>query len=236
MGWETIIPAALGLFGATQGGGDTTVTNTDPATQARYNDLYNKAQGIAQQPFIPYTGARVAGFNPDQLQGFDATRNMFNQSMSFNPRNQLNNLANMSAPGVNLPFGYNQPPRTPIFQPMPITGGGGGRPPQPPSIGGIGGGRPVMPGAIQLDHVKPFMEPPRLVGGIVEPTREVGGIDTGMPDPNTRIGNYYLDRQNRGIIARQAPPPGSVQEGPFEGGPATGPTYSSDPFLKGSEL
>ena len=61
MGWETIIPAAVGLYSASQSGGDTTVTNTDPATQARYDDLYNKAKGIANQPFVPYTGPRVAG-------------------------------------------------------------------------------------------------------------------------------------------------------------------------------
>ena len=125
-------------------GKSTTTTTTDPAQMAMYQDLYNKAQGIAQQPFVPYTGSRVAGFNPDQLTGFDATRGMFNQSMGFDPRNQLNNLANMSAPSVNLPFGYSQPQQpSPIFQPMPITGGG--RPTPPPSIGGVGGGGPVFP-------------------------------------------------------------------------------------------
>ncbi|QDP46986.1 MAG: hypothetical protein Unbinned4204contig1001_51 [Prokaryotic dsDNA virus sp.] len=82
-------------------GKSTTTTTTDPTQMAIYEDLYGKAQGIAEQPFIPYTGARVAGFNPDQLQGFDATRNMFNQSMGFNPRQGLNNLANMSAPTVS---------------------------------------------------------------------------------------------------------------------------------------
>ena len=126
-------------------GKSTTTTTTDPAQMEIYQDLYSKAQGIASQPFVPYTGARVAGFNPDQLAGFDATRGMFNQSMGFDPRNQLNNLANMSAPSVNLPFGYNQPQQpSPIFQPMPITGGGGGRPTPPPSIGGPGGGGPVF--------------------------------------------------------------------------------------------
>ena len=125
-------------------GKSTTTTTTDPKQMEIYQDLYNKAQGIASQPFVPYTGSRVAGFNPDQLMGFGATRNMFNQSMGFDPRSQLNNLANMSAPSVNLPFGYNQPQQpSPIFQPMPITGGG--RPTPPPSIGGPGGGGPVFP-------------------------------------------------------------------------------------------
>ena len=100
MGMETLIPAAVGLYGASKSGGDTTVTNTDPATQARYDDLYNRAKGVANQPFVPYTGPRVAGFNPDQLQGFDATRGMFNQSMGFNPRDRINTLANQSAPSL----------------------------------------------------------------------------------------------------------------------------------------
>jgi hypothetical protein len=71
--------------------------------------------------------------------------------MGFDPRSQLNNLANMSTPSVNLPFGYNQPQPSPILQPapMPITGGGG-RPIPPPSIGGIGGGGPVMPSSGQM--------------------------------------------------------------------------------------
>ena len=125
-------------------GKSTTTTTTDPAQMAIYQDLYNKSKSIASQPFVPYTGSRVAGFNPDQLTGFDATRGMFNQSMGFDPRNQLNNLANMSAPSVNLPFGYSQPQQpSPIFQPMPITGGG--RPTPPPSIGGPGGGGPIFP-------------------------------------------------------------------------------------------
>lgn len=94
MGIETVL-GAVTAYGALKGGGDkTTSTSTvDPATQARYDDLYNKAQGVAGQPFTPYTGARVAGFNPDQLAGFDATRNMFGRSLGYDPTGQLNNLA-----------------------------------------------------------------------------------------------------------------------------------------------
>ncbi len=94
MGLETIIPAAVSLYSASKSGGDkSTVQNTvDPATQARYDDLYNRAKGIAGQPFVPYTGARVAGFNPDQLQGFDSARGMFQDSMSYNPRGLLSDM------------------------------------------------------------------------------------------------------------------------------------------------
>jgi len=77
-----------------------TQSTTDPAQMAMYQDLYDKSKGIASQPFVPYTGAKVAGFNPDQLQGFDATRYMFNQSMGYDPRQKLNNLANQPTPSV----------------------------------------------------------------------------------------------------------------------------------------
>ena len=89
------ITAGATAYGAIKGGGDKTTQSStvDPATQARYDYLYNRAKGVAGQPFTPYTGARVAGFNPDQLAGFDATRNMFGRSLSFDPTGQLNNLA-----------------------------------------------------------------------------------------------------------------------------------------------
>ena len=91
----TALTTAATAYGAIKGKGDKTTQSStiDPATQARYDDLYNRAKGVAGQPFTPYTGARVAGFNPDQLAGFDATRNMFGRSLSYDPTGQLNNLA-----------------------------------------------------------------------------------------------------------------------------------------------
>lgn len=70
----------------------------DPAQMAMYQDLYDKSKSIASQPFVPYTGSRVAGFNPDQLQGFDATRGIFESSQAFDPRSAINTLAGQSAP------------------------------------------------------------------------------------------------------------------------------------------
>ena len=98
-------------------GKSTTTTTTDPAQMEIYSDLYGKAKGIAEQPFVPYTGARVAGFNPDQLQGFDATRNIFDQSMSYNPRSQLNTLATQNAPSLlNTDIGaYQNPYQTQVI-------------------------------------------------------------------------------------------------------------------------
>ena len=49
-----------------------TETSVDlPAWQeAQFKELYSQAQGVARQPFIPYTGPMVAGFSPDQLRQF----------------------------------------------------------------------------------------------------------------------------------------------------------------------
>ena len=73
------IGTAATVYGATKGGGgSSTVTQElDPQTAAMQQDLYNRAKGVAQQPFVPYTGPQVAGFNPDQLRQFQATRGLF---------------------------------------------------------------------------------------------------------------------------------------------------------------
>jgi hypothetical protein len=85
-------------------GKSTTTTTTDPTQMAIYQDLYNRSKNIAALPFTPYSGPRVAGFNPDQLTGFDAARNMFGQSMSFDPRGQL---ADMGLEPLNVSSFYN---------------------------------------------------------------------------------------------------------------------------------
>jgi len=75
-----------------------TVSNTamDPQQMAMYQDLYDRSKSIANQPFVPYTGARVAGYNPDQLAGMDATRGLFNQSQRYNPQQGLQTLLSKS--------------------------------------------------------------------------------------------------------------------------------------------
>ena len=200
-------------------GKSTTTTTTDPAQMAMYQGLYDKSQSIASQPFVPYTGARVAGFNPDQLQGFDATRNMFGQSMSFNPRSQLNQLAYQPAPSINLPFGYSQQ-QQPFsnFQPsiqqgqfMPFTGGGG-RPVAPPSIGGIGGREVGMPSPSQgLDPraLKPRGLPVGnnvLGGGGINYKNEMGGSNFGGPvgplpsEVSQAEKDFYANLQNGSVM------------------------------------
>lgn len=87
------------------GGGDTTtaITSVDPLTQARYQDLYNRGLDVYNTPFTPYTGERIAGFTPDQLEAQNQVKNMFDQSIRYNPRFFLNKLAKEDAPQVN-PF------------------------------------------------------------------------------------------------------------------------------------
>src|SRR5210317_72507 len=94
------ITAGTALHGAAKGGGSkqTSSTQVDPAQMAMYQDLYGRAKGIAQQPFVPYTGSRVAGFNPDQLRQFQATRGLFETGMQYDPLTGLQSLAQQEAP------------------------------------------------------------------------------------------------------------------------------------------
>ena len=83
------------VYGATRGGGgsQTVQQELDPQTAAMQQDLYSRAKGIAQQPFIPYTGPQVAGFNPDQLRQFQATRGMFESGQAYDPTKALQGMA-----------------------------------------------------------------------------------------------------------------------------------------------
>ena len=81
-------------------GKQTVTQQVDPQQQAMYNDLYGRAKGIASQPFVPYTGSRVAGFNPDQLRQFEATRGRFETGMQYDPITGLQGLAQQGTPQV----------------------------------------------------------------------------------------------------------------------------------------
>ena len=65
-----------------------------PAFQeAQFKELFGAAKGVAQQPFLPYTGPMVAGFSPDQLRQFQATRGMFESGMGYDPTQALQGMA-----------------------------------------------------------------------------------------------------------------------------------------------
>ena len=105
MGIETVIAGIAAGAAAKQAfdpksGKQTVTQQVDPQQQAMYNDLYGRAKGIASQPFVPYTGSRVAGFNPDQLRQFEATRGRFETGMQYDPITGLQGLAQQGAPQI----------------------------------------------------------------------------------------------------------------------------------------
>jgi len=70
-----------------------------PAFQeAQFKELFGAARGVARQPFLPYTGPMVAGFSPDQLRQFQATRGLFETGMQFDPTKGLQTLAQEARP------------------------------------------------------------------------------------------------------------------------------------------
>ncbi len=106
-----VVGAGASIYGATKGGGSnkTSSTTVDPRQMAMYEDLYGRAKGIAQQPFVPYTGSRVAGFNPDQLRQFEATRGMFESGQQYDPLAGLQGLANAPTPTISPVTGFQSP-------------------------------------------------------------------------------------------------------------------------------
>lgn len=105
------ITAGTALYGAAKGGGSkqTSSTQVDPAQMAMFEDLYGRAKGIAQQPFVPYTGSRIAGFNPDQLRQFQATRGLFESGMQYDPLAGLQELAQAPTPTIQPVTGFQAP-------------------------------------------------------------------------------------------------------------------------------
>lgn len=81
-------------------GSTTTTTEMPEWQQQQYQDIYRQAQSLAGQPFIPYTGAQVAGFSPDELRAFEAQRGRFAQSQQFDPFAARAKLMREGAPQI----------------------------------------------------------------------------------------------------------------------------------------
>ena len=110
--------------------GSNTSTQQLPEWQKKmYEEAYGLGKGISQQEFIPYTGAQVAGFNPDQLRQFEATRGMVSASQQYDPRAGLNQLATAQTPtirnvtGTTAQIGQVDAPTAATIQSMPTFGG-----------------------------------------------------------------------------------------------------------------
>lgn len=82
-----------------------------PAFQeAQFKELFGAAKGVAQQPFLPYTGPMVAGFSPDQLRQFQATRGMFETGMGYDPTQALQGMAqDQFRPTIQPVTGFQAP-------------------------------------------------------------------------------------------------------------------------------
>ena len=78
----------------------TTAVTIPEYQQRQQQELYSAAKGLAGQPFVPYTGPMVAGFNPDQLRQFEATRGLFETGMQYDPLTGIQQLAQAPAPTV----------------------------------------------------------------------------------------------------------------------------------------
>lgn len=81
--------------------GKTTTTAEIPAyIQQQQQEVFEAARGLAGQPFVPYTGPRVAGFSPDQLRQFEATRQLTEEALGYQPLAGIAELAEAPTPGL----------------------------------------------------------------------------------------------------------------------------------------
>ena len=81
-------------------GATTTEATVPEYQQQQQRSLFGLAQAVASQPFVPFTGARVAGFNPDQLRQFEATRGLFETGMQYNPLAGISRLSAQTTPSL----------------------------------------------------------------------------------------------------------------------------------------
>ena len=81
-------------------GASTTTAEIPEWQKQQQQEVFQAAKGLAGTPFVPYTGPRVAGFNPDQLRQFQATRGLFETGMEYDPLTGLQSLAQQEAPQI----------------------------------------------------------------------------------------------------------------------------------------
>jgi len=118
--------------------GRSTTTAEIPEYQKRQEqELFSAAKGLAGTPFVPYTGPRVAGFNPDQLRQFQATRGLFETGMQYDPLSGLQELAQAPTPTIQPVTGF----QAPTIQSL--------QGPQAAQIGGVSG--PQFRGLLDVD-------------------------------------------------------------------------------------
>ena len=81
--------------------GKTTTTAEIPEyIQQQQQEVFEAGRGLAGQPFVPYTGPRVAGFTPDQLRQFEATRQLTEEALGYQPLAGIAELAEAPTPSL----------------------------------------------------------------------------------------------------------------------------------------
>jgi len=65
-----------------------------------FKDYYERAKEAADMPFEAYTGQRVAGLSPQELQAQAAIQGLFGSSFGYDPTAQLQQLAGQTAPTI----------------------------------------------------------------------------------------------------------------------------------------
>ena len=182
-----------------------TETSVDlPAWQeAQFKELYSQAQGVARQPFIPYTGPMVAGFSPDQLRQFQATRGLFESGMGYDPTKALQGMAQEQfRPTIQPVTGFQAPtieatqaPGAAQIQPTPTFGGA--------QIGPVAG-----PTAAQIGQVST----PQFQGLL---SQDIGAYQS--PFQQQVIDTAMQDIQRQADIARGGAQERAIRAGAFGG-------------------
>jgi len=181
----------------------TTTAQVDPQTSAMQQDLYSRSQQIAQQPFIPYTGPMVAGFSPDQLRQFQATRGIFESGMGYDPTQALQGMAqDQFRPTIQPVTGFQAPtieatqaPGAAQIQPTPTFGGA--------QIGPVAG-----PSAAQIGQVST----PQFQGLL---SQDIGAYQS--PFQQQVIDTAMQDIQRQADIARGGAQERAIRAGAFGG-------------------
>jgi len=215
--------------------GSQSSTATIPEWQkSMYQEVFGAGRSIAQQPFIPYTGPQVAGFNPDQLRQFQATRGLFESAMGYDPRAGLQQLAQAPAPtitpvtGTTAQIGQVGAPTAATIQPISTFGGARVQPIGAPRAAQIG--RVGLPSAAQIIDVGGPQA--ATIGQIAGPqAAQIGGVQgpqfRGLLDVD--IGAYQSpyqqqvidlalqDIQRQSDIAQQQAQSQAIRAGAFGG-------------------
>jgi hypothetical protein len=178
--------------------GKSTQSVSLPAYQeAQAKELFQAGKQLAGTPFVPYTGPRVAGFNPDQLRQFEATRGMFESGQQYDPMAGLQGLANAPTPTISPVTGFQgsqiqgiQGPSAATIQSTPTFGGA--------TIGQVQGPQAAQIGNVQAPQFQGLLS--QDIGAYQSPYQQQV-IDQSMADIQRQADISRSQSQSRAIGA-----------------------------------